>query len=777
MSQTDGFMRCARTNAEGVRKVRRLREQKLTPVFAVDNDVVLGFVDPKGLNASRVVELIEDTSSFSKRDQRISIDERVCEHILFGLSPESRDVLYQLPGHHTELWQDIRVGIHSAYMQELTVDENSTELQKQIQSFRTIFYDRVLNKSSVRVSTDELYENVPNQLLAWLGLGSNAYAWQRLEYIRRKFVLRDLPDEFLQYGEASSVDTNNNLGHIKRRFEFWHARLTSVRIETVDNDRTQKQIRYDALALTYLEKLNENNAFGINRPLILISASRRIELAVATVTPGQLDEDAAISLSDYVVHPFDFLDESHVKLTGELFYDDEGQGRLSRALEMLVVEQQSDKIAVAKHEFKQLWGHFLQASVIERGRRVRALSSTHIRRVNYVFQQIGLSSSSDTTDQLAAFIAEKGSALVTEAADVRILGLDVREFYRGATVLLLDRHSLAEETQFLHQRDFIEQLTSEAKRGVLIKEAGHRYTLHLLQARAMIWAGDWKTALRLAEFSLAIKDRLPVVRDQWPDVDGREATFLIAVCLRFESKGTNRRRLADARSKINEFFKLACLACENDQISKIILRVHELRARSEVAALDTVELLAVSLGSISSPSVAGKQGDNFELRIPKVVVAELAKIREEVVEFHSVCGGQLREIERFVLYWHAKQSWTNELLIRVCVPDVEGPPSDTILNAFIVSYEALESIRNSLPSCEVPHSAFVVACHQALLAGIGRLNSADIFSMKEFFSGSTENFGERILDPFEYGPRRNRAILEWLQLRERNMLSIKPTQQ
>lgn len=643
--------------------------------FAADNDVVMDFVSPSAKHARQVRQLLRDEDGFSVKDQELSLVERVAGYVLFDAAKEGSGKIYSLPGHHTELWGSLAGGIHTRLTSELKAGGNASQVAEQIQRFRDKFYHAAITADK-KLTIDELIAAVPDQMRGWLGVGPASMEWDRLKYLKVRSVLHPFPKEVIDQPQLLDPERDAFFISLLTSRDKWQLRLETARNDWIaqggdSNERSLINLRNDAVALAYWEFLNKE-FFRPPQRLALVTWSDRIYDAARAVSAAELGGESTEFASDYLLCPFDFLDECHLSLSGELgpTSDADDSGKLSSALKMLVSAESSQSVRCAEEEFGVVWGKFLRTSVLERVKKINRAQNTHLRRVAFVFSRVGISAETTSGNPLVHKLAESGSEMLSEAADIRIASLAPAQFTRGAPILRLDKHPWAQKIQLERPQEYGGLLIDPDKRKVLLHEAGeHRYTLHLLQARAMIWAGDWRTALRLAEFALTVRDKLPKPADSIvPDIDGREAEFLAAVCER-HAYGTSVSSLQPALDRasrhLNNFDTLAVDAACGGAISEIDLQVHKLRSFSERIAIDTIKFLLGTFTTLKHKTDGYSFNSLSDLEIT-VLLSDIRNLRLITLDVTRRLGEDFDGIFlRYICARMLQQTWCNELQIRL----------------------------------------------------------------------------------------------------------------
>ncbi|MEF8754252.1 MAG: hypothetical protein V5B60_09980 [Accumulibacter sp.] len=700
--------------------------------FAVDNNVVMGFVSPLSKHADIVRGLLHDQNGFSVKDQELSLAERVSGYVLFDAAKTGNGRVFALPGHHTELWASLAGGIHSRLTTELNAHGEAGPIAAQMMRFRNDFYNVAVAGSKIP-TVEQLIAAVPDQMRGWLGIGTAAVEWDRLKYLKVKDVLRPFPKEVIDRAYLSEGEKRQFFSLLTECRDKWErhlkiAQYAWIKAGGMATDQSLVSLRVDAVALAFWERLNLDYYTQPHERLVLVTSSERIFLAVRAADEENEPGDAAkVKASDYLLHPFDFLDECHLHLSGELrpSLDSDSSGRLSSALEMLVTADSPTTVKHAEQEFGEVWGKFLRASVLERVQKINRAHSTHLRRVAFVFSRVGMAEERAAGNPLVLKLAETGSEMLSEAADIRIGSLAPDVFTRGAPMLRLDKHPWAQEIQLKSPQEFCRLVTNNRERTRLLAEAGdHRYTLHLLQARAMIWAGDWRTALRLSKFALAIRDKLPKPNSQnVPDIDGREAEFLAAVCER-HAHGDSFESLFSALDRatrhLNAFVELASNAHLGGAISDLDVQVHQLRAHSESLAIETTRYLLGMLRSTEDGRDESSQKGVSELSIA-VFLSGMSQLRQSAQEIINKTG---KDVDgNFLQYISARilqQAWCNELQIRLCAPGGFGIAKTAELERLWTEQSQAQARIDQLHHVKIPRSWFIDTLTYVLGIVLGR---------------------------------------------------------
>ena len=704
--------------------------------FAVDNDVVMDFVRPSPKKAAQARSLLREEDGFSVREQEISLVERVAGYILFDAAKAGSGKVYSLPGHHAELWGSLAGGIHARLTNELRAKGSPSQVTEQMRRFRDTFYHAAVTGNK-KLTIEQLIAQVPDQMMGWLGLGTASQEWDRLKYLKVKNVLRPFPREVIDRTQLADAERQEFFDSLLASRNKWQRRLEISQAAWLAEggdarERTKISLRNDAVALAYWEFLNREFYRPPRERLALVTSSDRIYGAARDISASELGGADDESLSIYLLHPFDFLNECHLNLSGELRpgfnidIDIDGSGRLSSALEMLVNAESSRDVSSAEEEFGVVWGKFLRASVLERVKRINRAQTTHLRRVAFVFSRVGISAETTAGNPLAHKLAESGSEMLSEAADIRIASLEPEQFTRGAPILRLDKHPWAQEIQLAAPQEYCRLLIDTEKRKNLLAEAGdHRYTLHLLQARAMIWAGDWRTALRLAEFALSVRDKLPNPKDynMVQDIDGREAEFLAAVCER-HAHGNSVESLAPALNRasrhLNVFLALAGDGQTFRAITELDLHVHQLRAESELIAIDTTKFL---LQILLAPE--RKDDGASSDRISELAFAEflshIRRIRLSALEAIEEANGAFSDgiFIRYICARVLQQLWCNEFQIRLFADDKFQLAKTIELERLWIEQNEIQAQIGQLKGVAVPRSWFVETLTCVLAAMLG----------------------------------------------------------
>ncbi|MEF8732751.1 MAG: hypothetical protein V5B40_12870 [Candidatus Accumulibacter meliphilus] len=729
---TSKIAEAAKRLIDGSGKLAQLRQRFGGGLhFAVDNDVVMGYVSPQPKHANVVQSLLRSQDGFSTRDQEYSLAERVSGHILLEASNAGDRKVFSLPGHHSELWSSLAGSLHARLTQELQAEGSTAAVAKQMERFRDEFYTVAVTDSK-KLTIEQLVAAVPDQFRGWLGLGTAAQEWNRLKYLKVKNALQPFPKEVV---DRPYLDHDTHRAFISRLVEGrdkWQTRLQEAhQAEGIAEGRFESQnalagMRFDAVALAFWERLNCEYDKQPEERLVLITSSERIFRAAKKISASELGGNAEESAIEYILHPFDFLDECHVHLTGDLRpqSDRDKSGRLSSALEMLVNADSLPKMQQAETEFGEVWGKFLRASVLERVQRINRAHSTHLRRVAFVFRRVGISSEPSPGNPLVLELAERGSEMLSEAADIRIASLAPDQFTRGAPLLRLDKHPWAQRIQLKSPGKFCELVVDQTERRKLLAEAGdHRYTLHLLQARAMIWAGDWRTALRLCEFSLTIRDKIPKTKDSSvPDIDGREAVFLAAVCER-HAHGGSTKALDEAKRYLEEFLELARSAHFGESITKIDLQVHELRESSEEKAIEVTKILTAMLGSTEIRHDGDLSGTLLKHSLC-ALFESLAGIRLLALDTAAQASQEGdAEFLQYICFRVLQQVWCNEFQIRLCAPDELDLVSSSVLQRLSVELQESQRSIAKLDHVKIRDSWYIQTCAGILDCMLGNASN------------------------------------------------------
>ena len=131
--------------------------------FAVDNDVVMGFVSPLPKNAAQARSLLRDEDGFSVKEQELSLVERISGYILFDAAKEGSGKVYSLPGHHSELWGSQAGAIHANLTNELKAKGNASQVAEQMRIFRDTFYQAAVAGNN-KLTIEQLIAAVPDQM-------------------------------------------------------------------------------------------------------------------------------------------------------------------------------------------------------------------------------------------------------------------------------------------------------------------------------------------------------------------------------------------------------------------------------------------------------------------------------------------------------------------------------------------------------------------------------------------------------------------------------------
>lgn len=699
--------------------------------FAVDNDVVMGFVSPLPKNAAQARSLLRDEDGFSVKEQELSLVERISGYILFDAAKEGSGKVYSLPGHHSELWGSQAGAIHANLTNELKAKGNASQVAEQMRIFRDTFYQAAVAGNN-KLTIEQLIAAVPDQMKGWLGLGTASQEWDRLKYLKVRNVLQPFPKDVIDRPQLEEADRKTFLNSLLGYRNKWQDRLEIAYKQWIAeggdaSERSMINLRNDAVALAYWEFLNREFFRAPYERLVLVTSSKRIYRAAGEISASELGGSNDENLSKYLLHPFDFLNECHLNLSGELRQNIEidSSGKLSSALELLVNAESSRDVSRAEEEFGVVWGKFLRTSVLERVKRINRAQTTHLRRVAFVFSRVGISAETTAGNPLVHKLAESGSEMLSEAADIRIASLAPEQFTRGAPILRLDKHPWAQKIQLAAPLEYCRLLIDTEKRNCLLAEAGeNRYTLHLLQARAMIWAGDWRTALRLAEFALTVRDKLQNPKEcMVQDIDGREAEFLAAVCER-HAHGNSVSSLLPALNRasrhLNKFLTLAGTAQSGRAITEVDLHVHQLRAASELVAIDTtkflIEILIPPEGKDNATSFERTSElafSEFFSRIKQIRLSALDIIKQASNDYSD--GIFIQYICSRVL----QQIWCNELQIRLFADKKLQFEKKGELEQLWVEQNQIQVQISQLEGVAVPRSWFLETLTYVLGAVLG----------------------------------------------------------
>ena len=428
------------------------------------------------------------------------------------------------------------------------------------------------------------------------------------------------------------------------------------------------------MALAHLQRVNvELGRQEPPRRCFLITSNSEIFDLLATIPAvdfgakvthtarGDLNTAADYCLLD----PYAFLDECHLRLTGSITHDAtrDISGRLGKAFRIFGSEQikgddannynKGDDVG----EFRQVWGAFLRASVLEQLQSERGIHSKRRREVLFALRNAGISTSSDKDKSFVRALTERGAKMMVEAADVAIATNNVEDFVRGAPFLRLDQHQHAEQMQWLEPREFRKQLLEPTAREKLRTEAESLYTVHLMQARALVWEDRWSAATILTEFTLGLKDSLKAAGIQVGLVDGREAYLLASYCVRMHKvKADGLRR---ARGFIESF---RVLAQGNPGLPAADRQLHALRADAEELAICTMELLEQNAPQ-SSNKIVNANYDSRPIGSHDVLFVDCERVENEalalVASMHSKAGFEKNDAVVLSAYLTAQQCWVN----------------------------------------------------------------------------------------------------------------------
>jgi hypothetical protein len=575
----------------GFARWRRLREEEKNReiLIACDNDIVMMFARPTPFHLRQLRALFADGGEFPADLQAVSLTERMAAHLFQSHidSPRLQKERWTLPGHHHELFGLLDQAFHA------TLDEGAPgvepeQIASQVRSFRIKFYEEVL-KGNIP-SMEEVIAAIPGQMQSWLGFGSAALEWNRLQQLHRRKAMINVTtrfDSFVGLLEGPIYEQTKN---------FWRDRL----------EGSKPSLDQDAHALAALEILNREAMIPMGKLMVLVSGADHVWHAASKELAHRigLSEENECAV---LFRPWDVLDECHTHFTGTGDFSATGSlaaGRLSGALEVVFTGEERSPNQRPINEFRAAWNAFLHACVAERLKGLRWQKRTHVDRVLFVFRRIDDASGYDS---LKSLLAQRGQEVMNQAAGLGLLRMQADLFARGAPLLYLDRHPMAQSFQMLSPETYIERLANSETLTALEQEENTWYTRHLLTARAYTWAGKWDVCLQLCKYALFVKD--PIAQGTNTDakgtesgasskVNGREALFLLAVSERHAAGGTV-KGIVDAKKALKQYDGLV----EADQsLSESKRRLLRLRSRCESFA---IELTSVFNEHFASADQAG----------------------------------------------------------------------------------------------------------------------------------------------------------------------------
>ena len=673
-------------------KVAACRQVSSEVIFAVDPVLLHMIVAPTETAWHRLLPLLandsSDTSTFTVGMQGASLARRLARHILLGgVENAGRSVNRLLHGHLQQF-----VAITDAYQGAANRRPDSLELKDNLQSVQDDWFDRfvglppAVNADEVNRRIDEAIAHVPDQFFKALGISDADVRWQTCAEVMRSGMVAPLTRELLEPGLENKAARESDLPTVAPKDTEGFIAAFGPDGRSARDGSVNRHLISDAMALAHLQRVNLELARQEppRRCMLVTSSDGPIYKLLASIpaqdfgaAPGLGEQGHLHTAADYcLVDPYAFLDECHLNLTGSsashLMRD--SRGRLSKALRVFGGDQTQEADAKARaldneadvSDFSEVWGAFLKASVLEQLQSERGILGKRRREVLYALRNAGISTSEDKNKSFIRALTERGGKMMLEAADVAIASNHVEDFVRGAPFLRLDCHPKAEQLQWLEPKAFRAQLLNVDVREELSKEAQSLYTVHLMQARALVWEDRWSAATILTEFTLGLKDSLKTAGIQLGLVDGREAYLLASYCIRMH------KAKAEGLKRAREFVQsFRMLAQSNLGLAIKDRLLHELRADAEELAISTMEVLEQS--APQSKKRTTKAPDGTPLIDKDTLCAACERVENDglalIVSKQAETSDQENDATVLSAYLTTQQCWVNRTQVALLCRD------------------------------------------------------------------------------------------------------------